>query len=524
MAGLSRTMKKIYSIIIILMTVVATALVSSCNTPEPHKEEAGVEVLVKSSTYDNIIIETTQKGNTDLYAIYLMKTEVYYNDFSSLPEKAAEWIISNEINKLANLEPNDKILFSGNKTIELGSITEVEASLSYHIIGFALKDGKVTGDVSTVIAETTELPNRVSSVVVSEVTIDNARIQVDAGKFAENYYIAPFTTEGFEEEYNSDYRKVAETILAYEKEFGRTSFNVDGKTIFNGDADFYLYESGWMIRANTEYFIVAFAVSKEGELVGEVVNSEIFKTESFYDMSFLIDITDVTDNTAKVIVTPSDPERTFFFHIIEKGIIADKTPDEAIENFMNFYGASMEQYVYAGQNTFTVRELKPGREYLVYVVGYSPIHYVTSTVFSDKFTTTGDATPYLEVPTSITIPNVDFGTLEITEIGSNHCNFTSTPNDLNMKYILMARPTEEFENYKSDEDLMIANLEFYRDFGFTILTSFEDILPEVTFRGSSSSTFAELKPSTHYTVLAYGIDVTTGQPLTSILRTTFETK
>ena len=132
--------------------------------------------------------------------------------------------------------------------------------------------------------------------------------------------------------------------------------------------------------------------------------------------SFVVDITDITATGATVSVIPSDDNSTYYFDVIEKGIL-DEYKREAqfvedyvadikayIEEFNTCgYNLSFADFVSSGEDSYTYGTdpaLNPNTEYYAFAFGLSESGNITSgltkvefkTLSADGGTNGGDAT------------------------------------------------------------------------------------------------------------------------------------
>ncbi len=522
-------MKSIFSkTTALLLSALLGCAVSSCEnnkggeTPIPSNSEVKLTFVERSA--DNIIVDVTPLEGTTRYAVYPMESATYDAEYSASANDAAGWIASTIGQDPTTVEYTAEV-HSAAARVELGLSSTLKPETAYTVLAFPINESnQLSGKVATLKVTTDSPLGSLVSVTVSDIEFDNAYVQVDAGTFTGNYIVAPFSADGFQEQFGGDFTKAAEAIVAIElDEYGTDLGAVGNGLVYNTDANFYLIDANWIIRSQTDYYVIAFGVEPNGTIVGEVIHSELFTTPKAPEMSFQISTTSITNTSANVIVTPSDNTMEYFVTVLEAKVVEGRTDQEIIENFENYHGPAISAELVRGQVQAQLKELKQGTEYKTFVMGYSSIHGRTTELITKSFTTLGEADPVLDPPTSVTIPDVEFGTLVVTHPDAFYCNFTATSLNEGMKYILMVLPTAEFNSYPSHEELIIANMNFFEEYSFTALTTFQNILPFVAFGGSSNSTFSELTASTEYTMFAYGIDITTAQPLTKVATTQFTT-
>ncbi len=419
-----------------------------------------------------------------------------------------------------------------------GSYEDLEAESDYYVVAFGL-DLATYQPVSKVEVEhvTTLAPPAIteslSSIAVSDVTFEDATVSVDAGTYAEYYHIYPIAAAMLEDEdltvgYGGDYTTAFSDAVDYLINQGYQfdpSLEVASMYYFTGSQDLHLIDMVWMVAPETDYYILAAGVDSQGNLLTDVLKSEKFTTGVAPEFSLEIEVSDITNTNAVVSFTPNIKSAYYYNDIyLQSEVDAGLTAEDIIAE--NPY--SMAYYISYGDLVYDPEfvDLKQGTNYCVVAFGYdSESGEATSELFTKSFKTTGEALPELQMPTEVTIPDVEFGEITQSELGDTFITYTVTPSASVTKYVQFYLKAEEYDALGSDEAVILSDFARYQ---YDVDKGWEDdyrsSMSYYLKEGEQTRSESWLVSSTEYVVYAYGMDEITGLPTTKIKTLRFTTK
>lgn len=515
-----------------LTLLLAMILVVSCNKENVDNKNnvviSGEVVLsVESITEDDVTINATPSEEVTQFVVYPLTKEEYLTDYLFDDEDAANGIIK-LLGSQISATANGVTTFDSETVVSLSAIRELKLETEYTFIAFGINQNcAISSEITTLEVTSHEQRDGVAEIAVSEITHNDAKIEVKVEDgWDGNYYIAPLALDVIDTQFNGDPEALLDAIITEERDEYKTDFSqVDGIYIFNGDASFnLLYETNWLVIADTDYYMAAVGVDEYGNKTTEITLSPIFTTASIPDIEIGIETNNITANSVSVSFSPSDDQVDYFYSIVEWDVVKDKSSDEILTNFLNYHGINIEAFITKAANTVEITGLKSGADYLVIACSHDIYTGSTGTMSSTRFVTTGEPAFVLDLPTEITIPDVDFGDIEVYNIGGNSCFFKINRKNKTMRYFPMVAKAEDFNKFDSDEERILNDLAYFKEYGFTVLYTFADILKEVSYGGDTQgSSFADLEPMTDYVMYVFGIDVKTAQPTSKVEKIEFTT-
>ncbi|MFI3285957.1 MAG: hypothetical protein R3Y08_04815 [Rikenellaceae bacterium] len=519
-------MKKLLLPLLTLLLVVGCKKENTTGNEGNSADDQIVTLAIEDIDSDDIKIQATPSEGIERYIVYPLTEDQFNIDFLGDESFAVNGILD-----IVDIDASDSevTLFDKVATVSMSAIREIENGINYTIFAFGIDaTNKLYGEVNYIDATLAEKksPTGLGEITVSDVTYNDARVRVDANGWEGNYYVAPISKMVIDSLLDGDKVAFMELMLTEELENYGTDFSVvDNMYIFNGDADFSLHEdTKWLVVANTEYYMAAVGVDDQGARTTDVISTPLFCTAETPEVSFEISAENVTEGSVDVTYTPSIPGVDYFFSIVEWEVVKDKTDEQIITNFINYHGEYIEEFVTNDTLATQISSLKSGTDYMLVAFSYDKYNGSTGELYNTRFVTTGEPSLVLQVPTEVTIPDVDFGEINVFGIGGNFCMFSVDRNDKSMRYFPMVVTAESFNAIATDEERIINDLKYFNDYAFTVMYSFADILNEVSYSGDTQySSFSDLEPLTDYVMYAFGIDILTAQPASKIVKLEFTT-
>ncbi len=114
------------------------------------------------------------------------------------------------------------------------------------------------------------------------------------------------------------------------------------------------------------------------------------------------------------------------------------------------------------------------------------------------------------------IPDVEFGTITVSNITSSSYTFTCSPLDQELRYIIRYYDRATFDSFESLDDVVAADVEYYQSvadaYGYPLST----LLPMFMFLGENAINVTWLESATDYVCYAYVFDYVNCVPLSKI--------
>lgn len=201
------------------------------------------------------------------------------------------------------------------------------------------------------------------------------------------------------------------------------------------------------------------------------------------DMTFTLDVEETSSSTARIGVTPSKDDETYFFDVLTASD-ADQMSDEILvmemENVYASYGG-MANYLYKGPRYQNYSGMSAGTEYCVIAFGYDSDH-ATTAVTRKRFTLAGSSETNALV-LAVTNPTDKGAIVSVTPSSSE-------------TYFWNIYQKSFVDRYGSDTDALIKGID-------TFLAS-QGGIGAFLQTGSRALEVASLDPDTDYYLVAFG--------------------
>ncbi|MFI3299124.1 MAG: hypothetical protein R3Y49_04925 [Rikenellaceae bacterium] len=493
-----------------------------------------VELSVVSTSTTSVVVSVTPPVDDEVYLVFPYPKADFETEFNSDPNDLTSGILY--LLLYYNINPtvaDDYYVFEGaNPSIDLSNGWEFEVDTEYVICAVMIDDKMVTSSPVTVIEATTEnysIPTgEIQSVTISNVAYVDATVTVEA-TYDGPYYIAPYRTEDLKTDFNNDITAMAEWMMAYEIAYGTDFTEANDTWLFEGNTTMQLADGGWAIYTDTEYIVAVFGMLPNGEICTDI-HTAYFTTLSSESFTVTSELKSVGDNSVSVDYTPSTDAVSFFAGAFKKSELEGKNENEIylyvreqIDELTLLY------YLHYGNYTMNLNNLSADTEYIAVGFGYlSGVGRSGDQMTLCEFTTTGSSANDLEVPTSVTIPDVEFGSLTLAGVsdGSNATGYTvsltATPNDKDMTYVTYCRSASFYNYYVNEQygedlsDLILLDLNKFYSLSNSYNMTFANYLSSIAMTGDSTFGTYVYYNDTEYVIYVYGLDLTTAQPLTKI--------
>lgn len=214
------------------------------------------------------------------------------------------------------------------------------------------------------------------------------------------------------------------------------------------------------------------------------------------DLTFAISVTNITDTSMHLSVTPSNNTDTYFCTTLNSSWegASDDTVITQLDAFLKQNGSSLLQSVGVGPASGTVDELDPGSKYFVVAFGYDATGATTAITW-ESFTTTGGGGG--DEP-----GNLEFD-ISVTNITHNAADILITPRNGNKDTYYFDFLKTSLLSGMSDAEIFSA-LKGNDGFPENYLSSGPD-----GYSADLIASVVPLDPQTEYTVLAFGVDFAT---------------
>ena len=454
-------MKNFRTFFAFAMFAVASFMMVACSdkddpapqpTPEPEPElDVTFEIEVTDITTNGVLITVTPSRDDVLYYFDNVSkvdfTEKYGGDVGAVAEGAFEQMVDMGM----TLEEAIETYASMGKDSwrNPGGLTPDTEYVAYAVAisneGKALSEGQ-SCEYRTLAEEQPAVSDITFDIEVTDITSTSANVRIIPSSDDVPYYFDVVSQYILTEFYNGDAAAVVEDMFDSLLENGMPVEEVLQYTKW-GEIR-YSYDDD--LSPDEEYVAYAFPINEQGDVIAEgaTYNFRTLAEEQpgVSDMTFDIEVTDVTSTSANVRVTPSSDDVIYYFDII-----ADYSGDVTVlvENMfesMASDGTPMEELIatFASQGAdgwYYDNTLSPDTEYMVYVVPINEQGKAIGEATIDYFTTSSMNT---EMDW-----NVEFGDIHYDGLA-----FTVTPTDDTVPYYFTVRPQFSHGGAMSDEELL----------------------------------------------------------------------
>ncbi|MFI3331888.1 MAG: hypothetical protein SNI51_00225 [Rikenellaceae bacterium] len=478
-----------------------------------------VEVVVESVSINDIVVTAMAPSTEDILVLYLIgKSE--YESLDMSPKSLVYPVLSMyEANYIDIFECTSPYSFMGEAvSVSLNDGFVINMDTSYIILSFVVnQEYALLSDVTVTETRTSEYvePDAdLESLTISDVTYFNARATVDAGSYTGNYYLTIYPAMEIEREFDGSIEDMVDWMIEYELDYGTDFSNPNDRWVFSGDLDgFLLGDGGWSILPGTDYYVFAFGVSPYGEVVTEIMQSELFSTPSLGDLAFDISVSDITESSATTTVKPTIDDIPYFTWIFKSSAIEGMSDSEILYKISVEISTEFLFGTRTGDYTYTTEELSSDTEYSVIAFGYQPSAGMLTTVDKYNFTTLSGGEDASGVPDEIIIPDVEFGELTLDECTDYSIYVNVTPLDSTMDWLIGFMSADVYDALGTPEAVIKSHLQSIYD------STTKDFFYQLWWDCYTGSRNPGLYSSADgdYVVFVYGIDVNTAQPLSKLV-------
>lgn len=265
---------------------------------------------------------------------------------------------------------------------------------------------------------------------------------------------------------------------------------------------------------NTPYLLYAYHLTYEGEVISDMEYVEFTtKSPEKVEISYEVEVSDITFSGATVNVTTSDPKAPYFVNVLSEndveyfgGVeVAWEAQLVALRDYYLGYGKTPAEMIanlcFVGNKSLTVDKLSAGTKYYAYAMGVDEDFFANTEVEYVAFSTpTPDAS------------DLTFE-VELGEIFYDHAEGTVTPSNNEDGYICSIQLAESLDWYGSDEEFMetlVMDLEWW----------YGGVENSLHYGPTDLAQYAGLTPNTDYVVVCFGWD---GAPNTGLFTFPFTT-
>ncbi len=516
---------KLKNLILVAFTAAMAIWVTSCSETDSSEVNVAIAEAISyevngCSTADFTVNVTIADGaNVGNYVVGVINLDDYINDdaiFSSAIISQIE-SMGGSLTKVDN-----KYVFNSSATANIATAWPLTAGEDYVVGVFSVNSsGELNSEVLSTKVSVVGNSFTIDVLSVGDVTCSVKITKNNA--LVDHYYVAVGNSSILNDEYAGDTLAYAEAFIADEiNVYGTDLSIVDEMYVFNTNSIIALNES-WILTSATEHVVLAFGIDADGTITSDVASTTFSTNElQMSDNTFTFLVTDVNSTGAYLQVTPSNSD-TYYFDPVESAMFSSYTDAEIISLIISSAGVYFSDFLSSGWDAFDYTGYLSSNTY------YTPIAFgtngsaATTELFKgEQFYTVGsedDTTPSI-LPTEITIPDVDFGTLELVANDSGSLTMTVTPNDKEMDYIAFVAYSLYFAEFDSYESVILDDLNYMQSYseyyGGDIFEDWEFWTRSGDFTGEVTGFEAGYECVGY----AYGIDKETLQPLTNITTVT----
>ena len=454
-----------------------------------------LQITMGEITYDQAsYVVTATEQETPYYFNILEASEAEgfrYQDF------IAEWetIASAQNKSIYECLVDSGLIYTGNQE---GTVTKLTPSTAYVAMAFGFDENNaMTSEIATTEFETAALEYPLLITVELGTPTPNAvPIDVTVNDESLSYILQAVYTKNIQ---GLTDEEVFEAYMGY---FAENAAYYDMSVYeFLGAAGYLMQGnvSGEFnsLMANTEYTVIGWGLNEKSKLISPIVREE-FKTPNTEDngMTFDMRVENITETSARLIITPSDPTATFVWLCQPL-----QDPDWTAETIMNDYVNSWAGFLNAGMGLdsgnidYTSKTLVPGLDYYFIAFGYD-----------------GGITSAPNMIVFKTLTGADENSFDcefvVEKLDAHNVTLRVIPNYNSIYYLFGAVPdgTLDIEETKAwiEESIALGFDEF-----IMMNPSFclADYINYTCYNGDTYGTISELEEKTSYTVFAIPVTV-----------------
>lgn len=392
----------------------------------------------------------------------------------------------------------------------------------YEVVAFAV-DGTRIADKAEYLFFETELaePVECSFDVQGTVSGKNAEFMVKPSNKEVDYYFCSFPKATYQEvaDQGWDDLQILNTYFGQEMNARASELAPDGNftpevikellsQLFH-QGDLTLTVSG--LQGDTEYVWMAAAfktVEVDGALTFVIISEpqkDFYKTDKvdvgMVDMSFDIQVTDVTATSAKIKVVPSDKEQPYIwcYDPYDESTIG-KTPMEMAEQFVRSQGPFIGFLARPGEQVADPATLTPGVKHYVLAFAYN----VGVGIVSEPQIYEFNANPSDGDPTKMTF------SYNINALSPYQVNFDIIPSDETLPYTSLLLPDEEYNEAEAKASIEAeVKLAYEESLRFDPEKPMSTFLYESYYRPGSryGNVYKNIAPGHSYTLSYFALDM-----------------
>ena len=485
--------------------------------PEPEPVDVTFEIEVTGITSNSSLITVTPSKDDVLYYFDNIAKDEFIDTYGSSAAATAEGAFEKMVAMGMTIEEAIETYASLGKDSWLydGGLSPDTEYVAYAVAisneGKALSKGQ-SFEYRTLAEEQPTVSDITFDIEVTDITSTSANVRIIPSRDDAPYYFDVVSKYILTEFYNGDAAAVVEDMFDSLLENGMPVEEVSeytkwGEISYSYDDDF---------SPDEEYVVYAFPINEQGDVIAEgaTYNFRTLAEEqpAVSDMTFDIEVTDVTSTSANVRITPSRDDVIYYFDVVSKDTLTEVHNGDAtvlVENLFESMagGTPMEELIatYTSQGAdgwYYDNTLSPDTEYVAYVVPINEQGKAIGEATIDYFTTSSMNT------------EMDWD-VEFGDIHYDGLSFTVTPTDDTVPYYFTVRPQFSHGGAMSDEELLM-----------TIMSEDAMMMDYYAVTGEYESLYEWqefiLCSDTAYDLIIFAYS--DGQPLSGVKKVPFRTK
>lgn len=222
-------------------------------------------------------------------------------------------------------------------------------------------------------------------------------------------------------------------------------------------------------------------------------------------LQVVIELTDITYQTATIKTTPSDANAYYYLDVIKKAELGKFSTDDAfIKSILT--NNHLKKGTLKGVQTKEIKNLEANTEYIVYAFELSLDGSVGSKLSKKEFIT-------VEEP----VINMTIDILDVTSV-SIKTNPTANIND----YYTSITTKKDFDAIASEEEYLTEEIKHLKELANSKGQTLEVFIKSITKKNEQIWNFKNLKPETTYIMYSFGLNPT-GKVTTKLFKSEFTT-